>query len=141
MKNKFFLFSFIIVLNINAKDIEKNYDELFYYLQNNNIILEEDVPMDKLFDMIESGRIFDEYGNINNEIINARISKLIAIKQKSFESIKLEISKNPNHLINKEVKNYLNNNQEIENKKKELEDKSDSWQTNIINYVLDLMKF
>ena len=49
MLNKLF-FIFLLSINIYAKDIEKNYDEIFYYMQYNGIVIEEDVPLIKLFD-------------------------------------------------------------------------------------------
>ena len=141
MLNKLF-FIFLLSINIYAKDIEKNYDEIFYYMQYNGIVIEEDVPLIKLFDMIESGKIYDSNGNINNKVLKIKIDKLVKNKNKIFSQIRKEINKNPNHAINKEVTRYLDdNNAMIEEKQNELKEKNDSWQTNIINYVLDLMKF
>jgi len=141
MLNKLF-FIFLLSINIYAKDIEKNYDDIFYYMQYNGIVIEEDVPLIKLFDMIESGKIYDSNGNINNKVLKIKIDKLVKNKNKIFSQIRKEINKNPNHAINKEVTRYLDdNNAMIEEKQNELKEKNDSWQTNIINYVLDLMKF
>ena len=111
-------------------------------MQENGIVLANDITMEKLFVMIESGEIYDRNGNINNKILKIKLDKLINIKNETFSKIRKEISKNPNNKINKEVKKYLDESNDIvEEKKQELKNDENSWQSNIINYVLDLMKF
>ena len=131
-----------ILITLNANNKEKNYSEIFHYMEENGIVLANDITMEKLFVMIESGEIYDRNGNINNKILKMKLDKLINIKNESFSKIRKEISKNPNNKINKEVKKYLDESNDIvEEKKQELKNDENLWQSNIINYVLDLMKF
>ena len=140
MNKKVLLIILTIFLYSNAKEID--YDEIFYYMQSNGIVIEEDIPMERLFDMIDSGKIYDNNGNINNKLLKIKIDKLVKNKKEAFSKIRNEISKNPEHKINKEVTKYLDdNNDRITKKQEELNEKESSWQNNIINYVLDLMKF
>jgi len=143
MHSRKLILTIILSFTIFANAKERNYEEIFDYMQSNGISINEDIPMEKLFDMIESGKIYDNNGNINNELLKIKLEKLIKEKDKAFSKIYEEIDKNPNGKINQEVKEYLDsNNIAIDEEQKRLnKENNNSWQTNIINYVLDLMKF
>jgi len=131
---------FILVCNLSAND--KQYDELFYYLESKGIIVGEDVSNDDLFDMVSSGNIYLQNGEINKNKLEEKLKMLSDYKTSQYKKIHEKLEKNPNNKINKEISNYFkDNNDAIQKTQDDLSKKDNNgWFSSIINYILEFLK-
>ena len=128
-----------IVFSLEAND-ELKYDKLFFYLEQNNIVLGKDISTEELYEIINEN---NKNNKSNKDSLINKINKLINYKKSQYTEIKSDLAKNPNSKINKTIKTYLDENNEfVEKAQEDIKEKDeDGWFSKSVNYVLELMKF
>ena len=129
----------LFILSIKASE-EIEYEKIFFYLEQNNIIVGKDISSEELYEIINKTK---EIEDNNKSSLFIKIHSLINYKESQFEKIREDIDKNPNSKINQTVKSYLTeNNKVVEEAREDIKKKdNDSWFSKSINYILELMKY
>ena len=142
---KLFLILFFLDLSFSTNEkiyINKNIIE---YLNKNGFVVGIDISPQELEDIVNGKTLENNKQNNYNILLQFESSFLSFLENKNLENkeIKEKLSKNKEHPINKAFLNYIDsNNQSVEDKQKDLEDKyGDRWWTKIVNFILDLIKF
>lgn len=125
---------------INEETID--HSKLFYYLERNGVVLEQDVSIDELYNMKEAGLLYLKDGSLNLKELNKKLNIVLKYKEEQFKRLNKQLSHNTE--ANKVVQQYINDNnsaiQEAQDKIKEQSSEEDSWFVKTINSILEMLK-
>jgi hypothetical protein len=125
----------ICSLSILNADTNNDYDKIFLALEKQGIILGKDISSQQLFELMQND-------NFNELKLEKKIKRLLSFKEEQYKIIHKKINQNPNNKINKEIKIYFDDNNEIIKETQNDIAKADNngLFSKTINYILELMK-
>lgn len=137
------IFSILVFLLVAfyGNETEK-YNQVLDYISTKGLIIGKDLSVNEVKQLVASNYIYQNNGQLNLNALNVQLSKLLETRQEQLAKIHKLIGTNKNHQINKEIAMYItDNNDRIEQTKENFKTKNnDSWFSQVVNYVLDLLK-
>jgi gas vesicle protein len=113
-------------------------------LDENAIVIEQDIKLDDLYNMKNSGKLFLENGQLNLQELNKKLNIVLTYKKEQSEKLNKELNEN-NSKINREVKRYIEENNsainEAQDRIKENSSDSDNWFVKTLNSILEMLKY
>ena len=137
MKKFCLILVFCLFANLNANE-DQRYEQLFQKLESEGIVVGRDISSEELFDFVNA----PENQNSSMDDVFAKFKGLMEVRKEQQNDLDKQLAKNPNSLVNKEIKLYLDENkQAVEDTQKKIAGKNeDSMFSKVINSVLDMMK-